>query len=287
MILSTHGIVGSQIVQLTGILLDDYPNAAAAYSLRKLRAAYTGSAIRVRRASDNAEQDIGFVTNVLDTATLTTFCSGTNGFVKTWYDQSGNGRDATQTTAANQPQIVSSGSVLTLNGNIGINFNSANNNALNCGVGLYIGNIRSYYCVHNVTGASPYRTIFCNSYRQTDSIYVGFNATSYALQNWVQNENVHTANITYTNGIQYLLDGFYETGTNGIKRYVNNNLDTQYTTSKTLTDTATTTFSIGGDIADNDYWYQGIIQELVFYTNANTSNRTGIETNINSYYSIY
>jgi hypothetical protein len=50
-------------------LLDDYPNAAAAYSLRLLRTAYTGDAIRVRRASDNTEQDIGFV-NELDTAAL-------------------------------------------------------------------------------------------------------------------------------------------------------------------------------------------------------------------------
>jgi hypothetical protein len=42
------------------LLLDLYPNAAVAYSLRKLRDAYTGPAIRVRRAIDNAEQDFGF-----------------------------------------------------------------------------------------------------------------------------------------------------------------------------------------------------------------------------------
>jgi hypothetical protein len=43
-----------------GKLLDIYPNAAVAYSLRKLREGYTGSAIRVRIEFDNAEQDIGF-----------------------------------------------------------------------------------------------------------------------------------------------------------------------------------------------------------------------------------
>jgi len=43
-------------------LLDTYPDAAAAYSLRKLRADYSGSAVRVRRSSDNTEQDIGFTT---------------------------------------------------------------------------------------------------------------------------------------------------------------------------------------------------------------------------------
>ena len=32
---------------------------AAAYSLRRLYASYTGAAIRVRRSSDNAERDIG------------------------------------------------------------------------------------------------------------------------------------------------------------------------------------------------------------------------------------
>ena len=55
------------------LLLDTYPNAEVAYSLRKLRTAYTGSAIRVRRSSDNAEQDISFIGNDLDTQTMLDF----------------------------------------------------------------------------------------------------------------------------------------------------------------------------------------------------------------------
>jgi hypothetical protein len=94
------------------LLLDLYPSAAVAYSIRKLRTAYTGSAIRVRRSSDNTETDIGFSGANLDTAALTSFCGSGNGFVTTWYDQSGNAKNATQTTAGNQPQIVSSGSYL-------------------------------------------------------------------------------------------------------------------------------------------------------------------------------
>jgi SPP1 family predicted phage head-tail adaptor len=89
------------------LLLDLYPNASAAYSLRKLRTAYSGSAVRVRRSSDNTEQDIGFVSGQLDTTSLLAFCGAGNGFVTTWYDQSGNARDARQTTQATQPQIVS------------------------------------------------------------------------------------------------------------------------------------------------------------------------------------
>ena len=55
-------------------VLDDYSGAAAAYSLRKVRSAYTGSAINVRRSSDDTTQDIGFDANGdLDTTALTTF----------------------------------------------------------------------------------------------------------------------------------------------------------------------------------------------------------------------
>jgi hypothetical protein len=39
-----------------------------------------------------------------------------NGFVETWYDQSGNGKDLTQTTANKQPKIVDTGSLVTLSG---------------------------------------------------------------------------------------------------------------------------------------------------------------------------
>jgi hypothetical protein len=55
------------------LLLDLFPNASVAYSLRKLRTAYSGSAIRVRRSSDNAEQNIGFVGGDLDTQSLLDF----------------------------------------------------------------------------------------------------------------------------------------------------------------------------------------------------------------------
>lgn len=97
-------------------LLDSY-TAAVGYSLRRLRTAYTGSAVRVRRSSDNAEQDIGFVSGRLDTASLLSFCGAGNGFVTTWYDQVGT-NNAGQGTAADQPQIVSSGSLIVTERNV-------------------------------------------------------------------------------------------------------------------------------------------------------------------------
>jgi len=104
------GLIGSIVIPIA--LLDLYPNAAAAYSLRKLRTLYTGSAIRVRRSSDNTEQDIGFNGINLDTSSLTSFCGSGNGFVTTWYDQSGNNLNFYNSTAVYQPQVYSNGTIL-------------------------------------------------------------------------------------------------------------------------------------------------------------------------------
>jgi hypothetical protein len=118
-----------QAYNSNNLLLDRFAEGmAAAYYSGKLLTNYTGNAIRVRRSSDNAEADIGFDGTDLDTSSLTSFCSGTDGFVTTWYDQSGNGNNATQATAASQPKIVSSGSVITVNGYRVIQYDGTDDN---------------------------------------------------------------------------------------------------------------------------------------------------------------
>ena len=94
-------------------ILDTYTGSIGAYSLRRIKTGATAS-IRVRRSSDNQETDIGFdSTGNLNTSTLLSFVGSGNGYVKTWYDQSGLGRHANQTTAARQPWIVNSGNLYT------------------------------------------------------------------------------------------------------------------------------------------------------------------------------
>jgi hypothetical protein len=63
----------------------------------------------VRRSSDNAEQDIGFTGNGLDSASLLAFVGANSGYVTKFYDQSGNGKDLIQTTASKQYRIVNAG----------------------------------------------------------------------------------------------------------------------------------------------------------------------------------
>ena len=101
-------IISSNNSSESSLLLDNLSGSTGAFSLRKLNSSYTGNAIQVRRASDNTTQDIGFVNNQLDVTSLNTFCSGTNGFVTIWYNQSDVNNNAIQTSLANQPRIYDS-----------------------------------------------------------------------------------------------------------------------------------------------------------------------------------
>ena len=94
-------------------LLIDAVNVAArsAFGLRKLRSAYAGSAVKIIRSSDNTQLDIGFSGNDFDYVAAQNFCGAGNGDVVTWYDQSGNGRDAACPSAA-RFRIVTSGACL-------------------------------------------------------------------------------------------------------------------------------------------------------------------------------
>lgn len=95
----------------TGIL-DSLPTSAAAFSVRRLRAAYTGPLLRLRRSTDNVQQDIGFtIGGNLDKAAVTSFCGSASCFVFSWYDQSVSGRTLTRTTAGVQPRLVNSGTL--------------------------------------------------------------------------------------------------------------------------------------------------------------------------------
>lgn len=134
-------------------LLDQIPTASAsvAYSVRKLKKAYTGPAMRVRRVNIFADAvgDVAFdasgvvsansivtVTtaggglSVGDKVTFSSFYSGTSAYVVTWYDQSGNARHVTQTTTSQQPRIVSGGTLETSNSRASVRFINANSTVL-------------------------------------------------------------------------------------------------------------------------------------------------------------
>ena len=124
------------------LFLDNFPSAYLAYSVRKLRFDYTGYAMKVREGSGmNYEADVGFdAAGIISLDSPIANKTGGSGptlghfvdaggadsdaLVKTWYDQSGNGRDVTQGSASLQPKVVSSGAVVTQDGKAAVDFDS-------------------------------------------------------------------------------------------------------------------------------------------------------------------
>jgi hypothetical protein len=279
MILASHGLIASQIQSFVG-LLDLYSSAAAAYSLRKLRAGYTGSAIRVRRSSDNTEQDIGFsATGNLDTSALLSFV-GTgaldNGFVTTWYDQSGNGLNQTQTTALSQPQIVSAGSVLLQGTKPILRFDGTND--FMDGSGVSTGNPKSIFITTKAISVPTTETVIVDSITTNQALIYK------ALTNKITIAFGNSIESSYSATTNYILYSILHNGANS-NAYVNSS--NQIYTNSNMGTNAFNGLRIGAVRGTASLFYNGNIQEFIVYASNQSSNRSGIESNINSYYAIY
>jgi len=260
-------------------LLNDYSGAAAAYSLRLLDNTYTGDAIVVRRASDNTTQNIGFVNNELDTASLESFCSGTDGFVTTWYDQSGNANNATQATASSQPKIVSSGSTILENGKAVVQFDGINDNIKNTAFSLdeTINLSNAIVAKFNSILATQY--IYASRKVSTNRSAIGIGAANGILSYQKRTDVIRTKSISvdssqkliFTENItpELYLNSSSSTGSDGIYNSGSDN-----------------SLYIGSN-SNNTQYLNANIQELIFWQIDQSSNQSGIQTNINSHYNIY
>lgn len=260
----------------TGIL-DTYTGSVAAYSVaRRLATAYTGNLIRVRRSSDNAEQNIGYDSNnVLDESALTTFVGANDGFVTTIYDQSGNGKNATQTTAGNQHRIVSSGTIEKYGGKPCLNsltrpnYDVSNTTVKNA---FTVAKVDTQNFINYLLGSNnsttPFGFLFYNGSYSLVNGLGGFDGTNI---NSISGKdlNRHLGYFQLKSSKLYVAkDGAAETDTGSfVSSFVLNEL-------------------LGRSAGTNVY-FQGVTQEIILYNSDETSNKSGIESNINTFYSIY
>ncbi len=261
-------------------LLDLYPDAAAAYSLRKLRADYTGNAIRVRIATAESPQpsyEIGFDSNgELDTADLLSKAAGNDAYVDTWYDQSGEGNDATQGSAINQSRIVIGGtlSVNPQNSLPAVNVGGTNifmetTTAIATKNLFSVGKLNGLMNANYITfSASPFSGMYYGGTGAAEIQGIGLFAVGNINSLTGEDLNTHLANF-YHNGSNYLvskdsdssvdLGSFAQLNTNNV---LGRNLN------------APTSFN-------------GLVQEMIIYSAGDDSNNSLIKSNINEYYTIY
>ena len=275
MIAISNGIsVGRPCIPMAGgsLLLDQYgSDIEAAYSVRKLSSSYAGSAIRVRRDTDNAEQDIGFDSNGdLDTSALTSFVPD-NGYVVKWYDQSGNSNDAVQATSSAQPHIVASSVISTHGGKPAVTQSSALGNPSN-----QFLDVSAISAVHNFI-------VFYQPAIGGGRAYYAESATKKVSHDGFR--------IDYEDGVNPRIDG-------------STNIRTDYVLSevKVLSGTATSIINGSSDASGTANVLQlealmgnptagggivALMQEMIFFSADKSSDASDISTDINTYYSIY
>jgi hypothetical protein len=272
------------------LLLDDYPNAIAAYSLRRLTKSYSGPVIRVRRSSDNTETDIGFDSGgcKLDEAALLSFVGGGIGFVTIWYDQSGNGVDQIRTIASRQPLIVQSGAVYTINDKPALLFSSMSmRSAINVSLTSPAGEWSSFGVVRPISFDStrvilssdpitPRIGQFMRILSSTNPRYstAGFNTSNTAF---ADSGPLYTSN-------QVILNSIRTTST--VEIFANGIGDGSTITTGTP-NTGISPLDIGyrDNVLTNVF--VGYIQELIHYPLDSTSFYQNMVTSINSYYNTF
>jgi hypothetical protein len=298
-----------------GLLLDSFPNAAAAYSFRKLDNDYTGNCIVVQR--DNGDTSaIGFAGNFLDTAAMKTFCGeGANDScrVRLWYDQSGNNRYVRIDTAARMPLIMKDGIVVRIGGRVAMDFDTLqyltaqlntdwnflhqSGFSYNFGVSK-AGNVadpNAFYFLwgnSNTTSNIGGWLVFDDraSISRNDGLShvistTGGTAIAANLTNNVATANTVFLHTIYGNPDNATLSLRSGISTNG-SAFINNNTNSGTATANN----ATYPLSFGAARnASGVYttFLRGQIFEQIFYASDKTSDRAAIETNINTFYSIY
>ena len=254
-----------------GETIGSIADSAAAYSLRALNGG-DPTVARVRRSSDDAEKN--FTASDVGGGALVNWVGSSNdGFVTSWYDQSGNDNHATQSTAGSQPKIVDG-----------------------C---VYLGELKfdggQQLLNPSGIGGGPNVALFLVGNRANNDVvrntFVG-TGTDFALNSddklllRVNPSNQFLLNVTPTTAGEQVL--YSAVVSERVPTLSQNNVTR--TRSSAFDTDITNTLSIIGDngtSSNSIYALVGSIAEIIYYTSDQSSSRAAIETNINNHYDIY
>jgi hypothetical protein len=270
------------------LLLDTYPSARAAYGVHRLRSAYTGDAFIIRRSNDNATQSISYLsTGEVDESAITSFVGSNSAYIQTWFDQSGNNFDISQSTTTRQPRIVNTGTIDKVNGKVAPYFDG--NDTLDRAAGdISIKDLRFANFVYQRPATvlnSDFGAIIATEYNDANGFWIGYlNGNSKRWQFWVKSSNNTSSTYDMVVDQQGIASINLEVGTNLSKRWIDTQLDATVTYSD-LSGTSGSAFSVGGQGATDEYRWNGYIQDVIIWNvNFDNAERQAIETKQKTYF---
>ena len=209
-----------------------------------------------------------------------------DGAVTTWYDQSGNGNNATNSTESEQPLVVSGGTLVEENGKAAIDFDGVDDYLTSASLATTLSSIDFISAFTVFNGSSNNLTVWSVSDNTTTQV-------TRSMRNIIGQfdfqerdgsaTRVTRGGSTTTQNLSSSLASI----ASGTNVYGNGTLADTDTTS--LTSIALNSFNIGAydrSTGLENFWDEPI-QELIIFNSDQSSNRTSMETNINDHFDIY
>jgi uncharacterized protein YodC (DUF2158 family) len=200
-----------------------------------------------------------------------------DGFVETWYDQSGNGNDATQLTANDQPRIVISGNLVTSSNGLPAIRVNALAESFDLDSNIALGNFSLFYTVEHTAFGSAVSWLSNNS----GSTYMRYTPIAYNVDTGAIDNGYINLDATLATATNYLISAIRGSGI--IELSVSGSVQSN-TDSNSGTLSVQKMFQRGSNETQG---LNGYAQELIIYPTDKTANRVAIETNINDHYNIY
>jgi hypothetical protein len=276
-------------------LLDDFPSAEVAWSLREISSSWVGlDILQVRRSSDNTLEWFN-ATEIID-GTLEAWVGGGDGFVRELKNQAGGseGKNITQSTNLLQPKIVSSGELVKINGKPAISGDGTQwlrTQVLTLGatgdIGLSYFRVGQYNQLNNISSLSQLTPSVLNNDRRI--INDGNDSER------VSSARLQGGNIVWSTGFgqQQHIGSIHNTPAAQMLGYKNGyQMAVQSSTTNTLNIQASGGWVVlGGGYVNmtttpSSIW-NNAFQEMIWYLSDNSANREAIETNMNTYYKVY
>ena len=297
-VVKVDGVAVADIAKVDGVdwpaastfLLDTFSGATLAYSFRQLKSGVSNCIDVVNSSGSTAT--IGFSGGYLDMIALDAHCGVGSGTISRWYDQSGNNRHANQSSSSKRPTIYSSGARVVVNSKMAASFDGNDRLVISSAqvhTGSFYANctIRTGSTVGNSSilnqddSYTPTRVRIAQYLRTgasgTTARVVVFNT---AQQNFKDNSPALTANTQ----IQI---SAYATATGTIEAFDNSTTNGSSSYTGTLK-TGSHELAIGSNVHGTTpaAFFTGHIQEVILFDGDQPSNRSSIESDVDTYYNI-
>ena len=241
------------------------------------------ASIYIKSTSTNSSIALGFFFGAgysvgnTGNASLAGFIDGADATVVTWYDQSGNSEDASQSTMSDQPLFAESG---TLKDHLLFDGSSdflATSSSILSGEQFMVSSVQSLTSTSGSSGGIWAQYTAGTTGRTI--LIADRSANDYELFSQGTNSIILNSPTVDTNNKVLTIAS---DGTNAEMFRDGSSADTDLSVNVSIQDIA---FSIGGT-TDGAFFYDGEIREIVVFNADESSNRFKIESNINNYYDI-